>query len=130
MLICVFRKRQVSLSHLVWVRGKPRYSIALSGFLTPIIQLLKATETVILLQCYLPSGTHCCPFHHTSSHKLHLKHSAQRKLIHGVGMETVYVCMWQDDMMFAAEGAVQGNPRYTAADVIPEENKLGCTVSS
>ena len=35
------------------------------------------------------------PFHHTSSPKLPLKHSAQRKLIHGVGMETVYVCMWQ-----------------------------------
>ena len=34
-------------------------------------------------------------FHHTSSPKLPLKHSAQRKLIHGVGMETVYVCMWQ-----------------------------------
>ncbi len=27
--------------------------------------------------------------------KLPLKHSAQRKLIHGVGMEAVYVCMWQ-----------------------------------
>ena len=27
------------------------------------------------------------PFHHTSSPKLPLKHSAQRKLIHGVGME-------------------------------------------
>ena len=36
------------------------------------------------------------PFHHTSSPKLPLKHSAQRKLIHVVGMETVYVCMWQD----------------------------------
>ena len=35
------------------------------------------------------------PFHHTSSPKLPLKHSAQRKLIHDVGMETVYVCMWQ-----------------------------------
>ena len=34
------------------------------------------------------------PFHNTSP-KLPLKHSAQRKLIHGVGMETVYVCMWQ-----------------------------------
>ena len=34
------------------------------------------------------------PFHHTSP-KLSLKHSAQRKLIHAVGMETVYVCMWQ-----------------------------------
>ena len=34
------------------------------------------------------------PFHYTSP-KLPLKHSAQRKLIHGVGMETVYVCMWQ-----------------------------------
>ena len=30
-----------------------------------------------------------------SSPKLPLKHTAQRKLIHGVGMETVYVCMWQ-----------------------------------
>ena len=39
---------------------------------------------------------HGTPFHHTSSPKLSLKHSAQRKLIHGVGMETVYVCMWQD----------------------------------
>ena len=35
------------------------------------------------------------PFHHTSSPKLPLKHSAQRKLIHSVGIETVYVCMWQ-----------------------------------
>ena len=35
------------------------------------------------------------PFHHTSKPKLPLKHSAQRKLIHGVGMEAVYVCMWQ-----------------------------------
>ena len=32
---------------------------------------------------------------HKSSPKLPLKHSAQRKIIHGVGMETVYVCMWQ-----------------------------------
>ena len=31
------------------------------------------------------------PFRHTSSPKLPLKHSAQRKLIHGVGMETVCV---------------------------------------
>ena len=29
------------------------------------------------------------PFHHTSSPKLSLKHSAQRKLIHDVGMDTV-----------------------------------------
>ena len=36
------------------------------------------------------------PFQHTSSPKLPLKHNAQRKLIHGVGMENVYVCMWQD----------------------------------
>ena len=33
---------------------------------------------------------HGTPFHHTSSPKLPLKHSAQRKLIHGVGMETVH----------------------------------------
>ena len=39
---------------------------------------------------------HGTSFHHTSSPKLSLKHSAQRKLIHGVCMETVYVCMWQD----------------------------------
>ena len=44
----------------------------------------------IILRSYY--GT---PFHHTFSPKLSLKHSAQRKLIHGVGMETVYVCMWQ-----------------------------------
>ena len=39
---------------------------------------------------------HGTPFHHTSSPNLPLKNSAQRKRIHGVGMETVYVCMWQD----------------------------------
>ena len=32
------------------------------------------------------------PFHHTSSPKLPLKHSAQRKLIHGVGMEIMSMC--------------------------------------
>ena len=51
-------------------------------------------KVVAYLEHYLTSyyGT---PFHNTSSPKLPLKHSAQRKLIHGVGMETVYVCMWQ-----------------------------------
>ena len=43
---------------------------------------------------------HGTPFHHTSSPKLPLKHSAQRKLIHVVGMETVYVCMGQDSDSF------------------------------
>ena len=43
----------------------------------------KITNKIISRSYY---GT---PFHHTSSPKLPLK------LIHGVGMETVYVCMWQ-----------------------------------
>ena len=63
-------------------------AIRIWNMIPPKITNIKKTK--IISRSYY--GT---PFHHPSSPKLPLKHSAQRKLIHGVGMATVYVCMWQ-----------------------------------